>query len=401
MDLENTSACLALADGRLFAGQAYGAPGTVTGEIVFNTSLTGYQEILTDPSYCGQIVVMTPPHIGNVGVNPEDIEADRPWITALVVREASRRVSSWRATQSLADYLARYGVPGLTQVDTRALVRHIRHQGAMMAALSSDPTLSPDDLARLARAAPPIEGRDLVQEVTCREPFVWEEGVNPRWKVDDGMVPPTGPADGPQVGTDLAARSSPGNSACHVVAYDFGVKHNILRWLVEVGCRVTVVPATTPAAEALALGPDGIFLSNGPGDPAAVSYAIETTRQLIERSCPIFGICLGHQILALALGGRTHKLKFGHRGGNQPVREEATGRVTITVHNHGFAVTPGSLPEDVEVTHLNLNDGCVEGLRHKTRPVFSVQYHPEASPGPHDALSLFADFVQLMQPHRQ
>jgi carbamoyl-phosphate synthase small subunit len=229
-----------------------------------------------------------------------------------------------------------------------------------------------------------MEGRDLVQEVTCREPYHWGQGVNPAWK--GGGIPPS------------PIRGGAGGEVHHVVAYDFGIKHNILRWLVEVGCRVTVVPATTPAADALALNPDGIFLSNGPGDPAAVTYAIDTARRLIESGLPTFGICLGHQIIALALGGRTHKLKFGHRGGNQPVREAATGRVQITVHNHGFAVTPGSLPADVEVTHVNLNDGCIEGLRHTTQPVFSVQYHPEASPGPHDALSLFTDFVRLMEP---
>jgi carbamoyl-phosphate synthase small subunit len=391
---------LALADGTHFVGQAFGAPGTVTGEVVFNTSLTGYQEILTDPSYCGQIIVMTCPHIGNVGVNPEDVEAGRPWVTALVVREASRRVSNWRASQSLPDYLTQHNLPGLTGVDTRALVRHIRHQGAMMATLSSDPALSPDDLVDLARSAPPMEGRDLVREVTCQEPYHWEEGLPPAWKVELAQRPNPSPPFLTMEGGEVASsplRRGVGGEVHHVVAYDFGIKRNILRWLVEVGCQVTVVPATTPAEDALALNPDGIFLSNGPGDPAAVTYAIQATRQLIESSRPIFGICLGHQIIALALGGRTHKLKFGHRGGNQPVREEVTGRVQVTVHNHGFAVTPGSLPDDVEVTHVNLNDGCIEGLRHKTLPVFSVQYHPEASPGPHDALSLFTDFARLME----
>jgi carbamoyl-phosphate synthase small subunit len=420
---------LALADGTVFAGLSFGAPGTVTGEVVFNTSLTGYQEILTDPSYCGQIVVMTAPHIGNVGINPEDFEAARPWVTALVVREASRRVSNWRATQSLPDYLAHNAVPGLTEVDTRALVRHIRAQGAMLAALSSDPALSPDDLVDLARCAPSMVGRDLVREVTCREAYDLshkchaERGTSEASRScqdeRDSSLPSVAQNDkygcsveGGAGGEDLlpsplggAPRFAAGGFAraggevLHVVAYDFGIKHAILHWLVESGCRVTVVPATTPAAEALALNPDGIFLSNGPGDPAAVTYAIQATRDLIASGVPMFGICLGHQIIGLALGGQTYKLKFGHRGGNQPVRDAATGRVQISAHNHGFAVLAGSLPGDVEVTHVNLNDGCVEGLRHTTRPVFSVQYHPEASPGPHDALPLFAEFVSVMTQH--
>jgi carbamoyl-phosphate synthase small subunit len=378
---------IALSDGTVFAGQSFGAPGTVTGEVVFNTSLTGYQEILTDPSYCGQIVVMTVPHIGNVGINPEDCEAARPWVTALVVREASRRVSNWRATQSLPDYLAQNAVPGLTEVDTRALVRHIRAQGAMMAALSGDPALSPDDLVDLARCAPSMVGRDLVREVTCQEAY--------------HLSPNPSPERGGEKLLPSPLRRGARGEVLHVVAYDFGIKHSILRWLVASGCRVTVVPATTPAAEALALGPDGIFLSNGPGDPAAVTYAIQATRDLIGSGIPMFGICLGHQIIGLALGGQTYKLKFGHRGGNQPVRDAATGRVQISAHNHGFAVVAGSLPGDVEVTHVNLNDGCVEGLRHTTRPVFSVQYHPEASPGPHDALPLFSEFVGEMEHHAQ
>ena len=404
---------IALADGTLFAGQPFGAPGTVIGEIVFNTSLTGYQEILTDPSYCGQIVVMTAPHIGNVGINPEDFEAARPWVTALVVREVSRRVSNWRAGGSLPDYLAQNGVPGLTEVDTRALVRHIRYQGAMMAALSNDLALSPDDLVDLARCAPSMVGRDLVREVTCQEAYHWEEGLLEGWKVErpnppapfparEGGAAPTPTLPRPAGEEELppsSKRRGAGGEVLHVVAYDFGIKRAILRWLVEVGCRVTVVPGTTPAAEALALNPDGIFLSNGPGDPAAVTYAIQATRDLIGSGVPMFGICLGHQIIGLALGGQTYKLKFGHRGGNQPVREAATGRVQISAHNHGFAVLAGSLPGDVEVTHVNLNDGCVEGLRHKIRPVFSIQYHPEASPGPHDALPLFAEFVGVMQKH--
>lgn len=388
-------AMLALADGTIFRGRSFGAPVTITGEIVFNTSMTGYQEILTDPSYYGQIVTMTCPHIGNVGINPEDVEANRPWASGLIVREVSRRVSNWRASQSLPDYLRQHNLPGLTEVDTRALVRHIRSQGAMMAALSSDERLSSADLVDLARAAPPMDGLDLVKAVTCPEPYHWEEGVVAEWQTET---------------TFNIQRST-----FHVIAYDFGIKHNILRLLTDAGCRVTVVPAMTPAEEVLAMHPDGIFLSNGPGDPAAVIYAIEATRELIDAGLPIFGICLGHQILGLAFGGTTHKLKFGHRGGNQPVKETATfqpstspgpegwkaggleGGVSITSHNHGFAVTPGSLPDEVEVTHVNLNDGCIEGLRHKSKPIFSIQYHPEASPGPHDALGFFRQFVELME----
>ena len=401
-------AILALADGTIFAGQSFGAPVTMTGEIVFNTSMTGYQEILTDPSYCRQIVTMTCPHIGNVGVNPDDVEADRPWAAGLIVREVSRRISNWRATMSLPAYLQQHNLPGLTEIDTRALVRHIRDQGAMMAALSADPHLSPADLVDLARSAPSMAGLDLVQEVTCSEAYHWEEGVLPAWNVGRR----TWTADQP----DYVPRPT-----FHVVAYDFGIKHNILRLLTEAGCRVTVVPATTPAAEVLAMQPDGVFLSNGPGDPAAVTYAIEATQKLVEADVPLFGICLGHQILGLALGGSTHKLKFGHRGGNQPVKEIAPpqsppkggklsspsqgegvrGRaVTITSHNHGFAVTAGSLLDEVEVSHVNLNDDCIEGLRHKSKPIFSIQYHPEASPGPHDALGFFEDFVKMMAERR-
>jgi carbamoyl-phosphate synthase small subunit len=395
-------AALALADGAIFRGRAFGAPVTVTGEIVFNTGMTGYQEILTDPSYYGQIVTMTCPHIGNVGVNPEDVESHRPWATGLIVREVSRRMSNWRATQALPDYLRQHNLPGLTEVDTRALVRHIRSQGAMMAALSGDDNLSTDDLVDLARAAPSMDGLDLVKFVTCPEPYHWEEGIPSEWQ--------------PKI-VDSRSRIED-RRLYRIVAYDFGIKYNILRLLTQVGCQVTVVPAVTSAEDVLAMQPDGIFLSNGPGDPAAVTYAIEAARQLIQTDLPIFGICLGHQILGLAFGGTTHKLKFGHRGGNQPVKEVATlqpsnlpaqeawraggmgGGVSITSHNHGFAVTAGSLPDEVEVTHLNLNDGCIEGLRHKTKPIFSIQYHPEASPGPQDALGFFGQFVELMEQRR-
>ncbi|MCG3211021.1 MAG: Carbamoyl-phosphate synthase small chain [Anaerolineae bacterium] len=374
-------AILALADGTVLHGLSFGAPVTLTGEIVFNTSMTGYQEILTDPSYHGQVVTMTCPHIGNVGVNPDDVEAGRPWAAGLIVREVSRTVSNWRAAESLADYLRRHNLPGLTEIDTRALVRHIRTAGAMMAAVSADPALSAADLVELARRAPSMEGRDLAREVSCTQPYTWEEPVAEAWYRANHAT------RNPQHVSHLY----------NVVAYDFGIKHNILRLLTAAGCRVTVVPASTSAAEVLAMQPDGVFLSNGPGDPAAVTYAIEATRQLVAAEVPLFGICLGHQILGLALGGHTHKLKFGHRGGNQPVRDEASREVTITSHNHGFAVTPGSLPAEVEVSHLNLNDNCIEGLRHRTKPLFSIQYHPESSPGPHDALGFFTDFVKMME----
>ncbi len=374
-------ATLALADGTTFKCRAFGALKTATAEVVFNTSMTGYQEILSDPSYCGQFVVMTTPHIGNVGVNPDDMEAQVPWAAGMLVREVSRVSSNYRAQESYSEFLARHDIPGLTELNTRALVRHIRTQGAMMGVLSSDTALSAPDLIEIARSAPSMEGRDLVAEVSCPAPYHWRAKVIPEWANQEW-----GPLN--------AERPA---SAYRVIAYDFGIKHNILRLLTEVGCDVTVVPATTSTAEVMAFEPDGIFLSNGPGDPAAVSYAIESVRTLVHQNMPIFGICLGHQILALALGGTTHKMKFGHRGGNQPVQSGgSSGPVAITSHNHGFAVSPGSLPDDVTVTHLNLNDHCIEGLQHQTKPIFSLQYHPEASPGPHDAVDLFKQFVSLM-----
>jgi carbamoyl-phosphate synthase small subunit len=358
--IDSSSALLALADGTLWPGLAFGARGTRTGEIVFNTSLTGYQEILTDASYHGQIVVMTPPHIGNYGVNDEDDESHRAWVAGLVVRAASPIASNWRATRTLDEYLRERHVAAVTEVDTRALVRHIRSRGAMNAALSSVDT-EPERLIARARSAPSMNGLDLAREVTCEEPYHW----------------------------------SLGTTGYRVVAYDFGIKRNILRRLNARGCQVTVVPAQTTADAVLALRPDGVVLSNGPGDPAAVTYAVEAVRSLLG-TVPIFGICLGHQLLGLALGGQTYKLKFGHRGGNQPVKNLLTGRVEISSHNHGFAVRAESLPPEAEVTHVNLNDGCVEGLRVPALRAFSVQYHPEASPGPHDSDGLFDQFVLMM-----
>ncbi len=375
-------ALLALEDGTTWPGVALGAIGERAGEVIFNTAMTGYQEVLTDPSYYGQIVVMTAPHIGNTGVNLEDEESAKPWLSGFVVRAASPRASSWRATASLDDYLREHGVVGIAGVDTRALVRHIREAGALRGVISSaDP-----DARRLiaaARAAPSIEGLDLVPYVTCAEPYHWAPGAR-----DQG----SGIREWYQHADPRPLTPDP---SFHVVAYDFGIKRNILRLLAERGCRVTVVPAATPAADVLALEPDGVFLSNGPGDPAAVRYAVAAVRDMLGKK-PVFGICLGHQILGLALGGTTYKLRFGHHGGNQPVRFADTGQVEISSHNHGFAVEPKSLPEGVEVTHVNLNDGCCEGLRARDLRAFSLQYHPEAAPGPHDAAYLFDRFVALM-----
>lgn len=368
-------ALLVLADGTVFEGLSFGAPGEGGGEVVFNTSMTGYQEILTDPSYRGQLVAMTYPEIGNVGVNGEDVESGRPFVEGFIVKEYWEHPSNWRAQQTLAYYLEEHGIPGIQGVDTRALVRHIRTHGAQEAVISTI-DLDPKSLAEKARAWPRLIGRDLVREVTCAEPYEWDEGT---WSLEHGYAKPE-------------SRSS---KAFFVVAYDFGIKRNILRNLVRNGCRVHVVPATTPAAEVLALNPDGIFLSNGPGDPDVGPYA-GIVRDLIGKK-PIFGICLGHQIMGLALGGRTYKLKFGHHGGNQPVMDLTTRKVEITCQNHGFAVDVDSLKGIAELTHVNLNDQTVEGLAHADLPLFSVQYHPESSPGPRDANYLFERFVKAME----
>jgi carbamoyl-phosphate synthase small subunit len=378
-----TPALLALEDGSTWPGTALGAIGERAGEVIFNTAMTGYQEVLTDPSYYGQIVVMTAPHIGNTGVNLEDEESAKPWLSGFVVRAASPRVSNWRATASLDEYLRGHGVVGITGVDTRALVRHIREAGALRGVIcSADP--DPQRLIDAARAAPSMEGLDLVPYVTCAEPYHWVAGTGD-WELGTGGG-----------GTEQNSQSPIPNPQYHVVDFDFGIKRNILRLLTERDCRVTVVPASMPAAEALALKPDGVFLSNGPGDPAAVTYGVKAVRELLGKA-PVFGICLGHQILGLALGGATYKLRFGHHGGNQPVRFGDTGQVEISSHNHGFAVDPKSLPEGVEITHVNLNDGCCEGLRARDLRAFSVQYHPEAAPGPHDASYLFGQFIDLMR----
>lgn len=364
--MTNTHALLALEDGTLWSGQPFGALGERAGEVVFNTGMTGYQEVLTDPSYHGQIVVMTQPHIGNYGTNKEDEQSHRAWVAGFVVRAASPVASNWRSTKTLPDYLRDQDVVGITDVDSRALVRHIRDHGAMRAVLcSTDP--DPEHMIAKARSGRTMNGLDLAQEVTCQDIYQF-----------------------PLHDSEQHAAAN-----YHVVAYDFGIKRTILRILTKLGCQVTVVPARTTAGDVLALKPDGILLSNGPGDPAAVHYAIETSKELLGQK-PIFGICLGHQILALALGAQTYKLKFGHRGSNQPVKDHDTGRVQISTHNHGFAVEADSLPKGVEITHVNLNDGCVEGIRVPHAGAFGVQFHPEASPGPHDAMVLFSEFVQLM-----
>ena len=366
------NACLALEDGRLFPGTGFGVEGVTTGELVFNTSMTGYQEILTDPSYYRQIVTMTVSHVGNTGVNQQDVESDRIWVSGFVVRALSPVVSSWREQGALADWLREQGIIGISGVATRALVRHIRSQGVMRAAIAhGEAARDADALIEQARNTPDMSGANLVDAVTTREAYNWADHSDPQWYHRLEQQEVSGPL---------------------IVAWDYGIKRNILRMMADRGLRVTVVPAFTSAAEVLAMQPDGVFLSNGPGDPAAVDYAIHNARELIGR-VPLFGICLGHQILALALGGRTEKMLFGHRGGNQPVRNLLTGVVEISSHNHGFAVSEDSDLSGAEVTHINLNDNSIEGIRDTARGIFSVQYHPEAAPGPHDSLYLFDEFV--------
>jgi carbamoyl-phosphate synthase small subunit len=376
------NATLALEDGTWYRGVAAGAAGETSGEVVFNTSMTGYQEVLTDPSYAGQIVTMTAPLIGNYGTASGDAESQTPRVAGFVMREASPVASNWRADTSLRDYLVRNNIVAIADIDTRALTRVLRSAGVMRGVIATGQA-DPAELVKKARAIPKMEGADLVKDVTCASPFDWRE-----------RAASSGEEDQREFGIAPERRAS---RPLRVAAYDFGIKWNILRRLDAYGCDVRVFPATAPATELLATGPDGIFLSNGPGDPAALTYAIDNVRELVETDIPMFGICLGHQILGLAVGGQTFKLKFGHRGANHPVKELSSGKVEITSQNHGFAVDPASLPSDVTVTHLNLYDGTVEGFRHTTKPVFSVQYHPEASPGPHDADYLFRQFLESME----
>ena len=382
-------ALLALEDGTVFEGLSFGRRGEVTGEVVFNTALCGYQEVLTDPSYAGQIVTMTYPHIGNYGVNREDVESARPQVAGFIVREASHVVSSWRASGPLGRYLDASGIVGISDIDTRALTRHLRTYGAKRGVVSATDR-DRDSLVAKARASRSMVGLDLAREVTCEKPWSFDpaaEAVGAARHLVPVPKRETGPA--------------PREARFRVVAYDFGMKHNILRNLAAAGCDVTVVPATTGAKDALALAPEGIFLSNGPGDPEPCTYAIEAARVFVDR-LPVFGICLGHQILGLACGGKTYKLKFGHRGANHPVKNLETGQVEITSQNHGFCVDPSLFDKPGFVlTHKNLNDGTVEGFRVKDRPVISVQYHPEASPGPHDSHYLFAEFVSMMRARRE
>lgn len=372
-------AILALEDGRIFRGRGFGAPVERAGEVVFNTSLTGYQEIFTDPSYAGQIVVLTNPHIGNYGTSPSDAESSRPYIEGLVVREFSPVASNWRSTEVADEYLERSGVPVIAEIDTRAVVRHLRANGCLRGVISTK-TDDVDALVAKARALKTMAGTDLASVVTTRERYEWS-AEEPKNETGDSLLP----------GMDKNAVAP-----MHVVAYDFGIKQNILRMLARENCRVTVVPATTSAAEVLELNPDGVFFSNGPGDPEPLEYAVGNIRELQGKK-PMFGICLGHQLFGLALGGKTYKLKFGHHGGNHPIKNLETGKVEITSQNHNFNVDPASLPEDVVQTHVNLNDNTLAGLKHKSDPMFSVQYHPEASPGPHDSHYLFRDFRKMME----
>jgi carbamoyl-phosphate synthase small subunit len=375
-----TDAILALENGTWYRGMSAGAEGLTGGEVVFNTSMTGYQEVLTDPSYAGQIVTMTCPEIGNYGVSPKDLESRAPQVAGFIIRDESPVASNWRAEGTLREYLVANRIVAISDVDTRALTRLLRSGGVMRGVIATGAAdLDPAALVERANQVPNMEGSDLVRDVTCAQAFDWPEEDPGEF----GVVP-----------------GRRANRRLRIAAYDYGIKRNILRRLSAHGCDVRVYPATTPASAILATSPDGIFLSNGPGDPAPLTYAIDNVKTLVDSRTPVFGICLGHQILGLAMGGKTFKLKFGHRGANHPVKKLETGKVEITSQNHGFAVDPASLPADVEITHLNLYDGTVEGLRHRTHPVFCVQYHPEASPGPHDADYLFRDFLDLIEESR-
>jgi carbamoyl-phosphate synthase small subunit len=382
------NAILALEDGSVFHGTGFGAATSACGEVCFNTSMTGYQEILTDPSYKGQIVAMTYPLIGNYGVNDQDVESWRPHVAGFVIRELSPIVSNWRADYTLGSYLEKNDIPGIQGIDTRALTKKLRVRGALKGFISTQPVSDAEAVER-AKNWPGLAGVDYVKEVTHKEPFQWD--AQDQQSASFNLIRGNTKADARRVHDPLPPADIP------IVAYDFGMKYNILRRLRQQGFKVQVVPATMPAAEALKFKPAGIFLSNGPGDPAALGYAVKAVGELVKSGLPIFGICLGHQILGQAFGGKTFKLKFGHRGGNQPVKDLESGRVEITSQNHGFAVDAASLPSDVSVNRINLNDQTVEGMRHKTKPIYCVQYHPEASPGPHDSTPLFAEFRRLIE----
>ena len=377
-------AILALEDGRTFEGESFGYTGTTTGEVCFNTSMTGYQEIITDPSYRGQIVTMTYPLIGNYGVNPEDAESSQPHVRGLVIGELSPVASNWRSHQSLPDYFAEHKIIGIEDIDTRALSKHIRSAGAMRSCISTE--LTAEEAVKAAKESTPMEGSDFVQEVSTPETTVWD-GESREWVLVS-----------PSANQETNYKELP-EVKYNIVAYDFGIKYDILRHLRQAGFNITLVNSRTSAEEVLAMKPDGVFLSNGPGDPAALDYIHTEVKKLLGQT-PLFGICLGHQILTHAFGGKTYKLKFGHRGGNHPVKDLRTGKISITAQNHGFATDPDSLPEDIEITHMNLNDDTVEGFRHKKIPAFSVQYHPEAAPGPNDATYFFEEFAELIEASR-
>ena len=379
-------ATLVLEDGTVLEGQAFGADTDVVFELVFNTSMTGYQEILTDPSYCGQGVLFTASHIGNVGINNEDDEFDAPQVSAAVIRSLSPVVSNWRAALSLSDWMTQHGVPGISGVDTRWLTRKLRDGGTQKAALSTQGT-SAEKLLAMAREWPGLDGRDMVKEVTCKELYHWVDDAGSKWVMKNAEA---------KLQNVNSSFSIP-HSAFHIVAYDYGIKKNILRHLSSYGANVTVVPADATADEVLGMKPDGVFLSNGPGDPAGLPYAVEAVGELIESDVPVLGICLGHQLIGRALGAETHRLKFGHHGGNHPVQHLPSGKVLITAQNHNYCVTAGDLnPDEVEITYRSLNDDLLEGLRLKHKPVLSVQFHPEASPGPHDAHDIFGEFFRMM-----